>query len=71
MSDRRATRWSTGAAWSPCVYMLPPERRLGPVLELIEGRRYFRLHGGRQTGKTTSARWLVKHYNAGDRVCAI
>ena len=58
----------------PCIpgehYMLPPERRLGHVLELIEGRRYFTLHAGRQTGKTTSARWLVKHYNAGDRFCA-
>jgi hypothetical protein len=51
--------------------MLPPQRRLGPVLALIEGQRCFTLHAGRQTGKTTSARWLVKHYNAGDRFCAI
>jgi hypothetical protein len=51
--------------------MLPPERRLGPLLALIESQRYFTLHAGRQTGKTTSARWLVKHYNAGDRFCAI
>ena len=53
----------------PCVpgdhYMLPPERRLGRVMELIEQGRYFTLHAGRQTGKTTSARWLVKHTNAG------
>jgi len=53
----------------PCIpgdhYMLPPERRLGRVMELIEQGRYFTLHAGRQTGKTTSARWLVKHYNAG------
>ena len=59
----------------PCIpgrhYMLPPERRLGALLALIEGQRYFTLHAGRQTGKTTSARWLVKHYNAGDRFCAI
>lgn len=41
--------------------MLPPERRLGHVLELIAERRYFTLHAGRQTGKTTCARWLVDH----------
>ncbi len=43
--------------------MLPPERRLGRVLELIDEHRYFTLHAGRQTGKTTSARWLVDHLN--------
>ncbi|WP_438030821.1 AAA family ATPase [Sorangium sp. So ce233] len=51
----------------PCIpgehYMLPPERRLGPILEHIEDRKYFTLHAGRQTGKTTSARWLVQHLN--------
>src|ERR1044071_5460434 len=52
-------------------YMLPPERRLGRVLELVDQRRYFTLHAGHQTGKTTSARWLVKHYNAGERCRAI
>ncbi len=36
--------------------MLPPERRLGRVLELIEDRKYFTLHSGRQTGKTTKLR---------------
>ncbi len=59
----------------PCIvgkhYMLPPERRLGRVMELIDGGRYFTLHAGRQTGKTTSARWLVKHYNAGDQCAAV
>jgi hypothetical protein len=49
----------------PCIpgehYMLPPERRLGHVLALIESRRYFTLHAGRQTGKTTSAMWLEQH----------
>ena len=49
----------------PCIpgehYMLPPERRLGHVLALIESRRYFTLHAGRQTGKTTSAMWLAEH----------
>ena len=43
----------------PCFpdehYMLPPERRLGRIMELIERGKYFTLHAGRQTGKTTSA----------------
>jgi len=47
--------------------MLPPERRLGAVLDLIEEHRFFTLHAGRQTGKTTSARWLVEHLNAEGR----
>jgi hypothetical protein len=55
----------------PCIpgehYMLPPERRLGAVLELIEGHRYFTLTAGRQTGKTTSAMWLEDHLNASGR----
>jgi hypothetical protein len=55
----------------PCLpgehYMLPPERRLGRVLELIDDRKYFTLHSGRQTGKTTSAFWLVDHLNAAGR----
>lgn len=52
----------------PCIpgehYMLPPERRLGRVQKLIEQRKYFTLHSGRQTGKTTSAMWLVDHLDA-------
>src|SRR5262249_5054696 len=59
----------------PCIpgehYMLPPERRLGRVMELIEQGKHFTLHAGRQTGKTTSAQWLCDHYNAGDRFRAI
>ena len=55
----------------PCIagehYMLPPERRLARVLELIDERKYFTLHSGRQTGKTTSAFWLVEHLNASGR----
>jgi type II secretory pathway predicted ATPase ExeA len=42
--------------------MVPPERRLGPALESIEEGKYFTLTAGRQTGKTTSLRWLVAHY---------
>jgi len=59
----------------PCYpgehYMLPPEARLGRVIELIEQGKCFTLRAGRQTGKTTSAMWLVDHYRAGDRFRAI
>ena len=47
--------------------MLPPERRLGRVLQLIEDRKFFTLHAGRQTGKTTSLMWLEAHLNASGR----
>jgi hypothetical protein len=59
----------------PCLpgehYMLPPERRLGDVLALIEARRFFTLHAGRQTGKTTSLMWLEDHLNATGRWQAV
>src|SRR3954471_23689144 len=59
----------------PCFpgehYMLPPERRLGRVMELVDDGKFFTLHAGRQTGKTTSAQWLADHYNAGERYRAI
>jgi AAA-like domain len=59
----------------PCVqgqhHMLPPERRLTRVMELVEQGRFFSLRAGRQTGKTTSARWLVDHYNAEGRYAAL
>ena len=59
----------------PCFpgehYMLPPERRLGDAMDLIDEGRYFTLHAGRQTGKTTSARWLVRHYNASSHLRAV
>jgi hypothetical protein len=49
----------------PCIpgehFMIPPGRRLGRVLELIEQKKYFVLRAGRQTGKTTSAQWMVRH----------
>ncbi|WP_159397860.1 AAA family ATPase [Sorangium cellulosum] len=52
----------------PCIpgehYMLPPERRLGRVLRLIEQRKFFTLHAGRQTGKTTCLMWLERHLGA-------
>ncbi len=59
----------------PCIpaehYMLPPERRLGEVLELIHRHKFFTLHAGRQTGKTTSLQWLDQHLNATGKYRAI
>src|SRR5271163_2443212 len=59
----------------PCFpdehYMLPPERRLGRVMELVDDGKYFSFIAGRQTGKTTSAQWLAHHYNAGQRFRAL
>ncbi len=58
----------------PCIagrhHMLPPERRLPRAMELVEQGRYFVLRSARQTGKTTSARWLVDHYNAAEQLAA-
>ena len=62
---------TTGPCFPDQHYMVPPERRLDRALELIEDGKYFTLTGGRQTGKTTSLFWLVKHFNEGGRVRAI
>jgi hypothetical protein len=51
--------------------MVPPERRLDRVLRLVEEGKYFTLHAGRQTGKTTCAQWMVKHLNASGRYRAV
>jgi hypothetical protein len=41
----------------PCIpgdlYMLSPEGRLQHLRKLIDERKYFTVHAGRQTGKTT------------------
>lgn len=62
---------TTGPCFPDEHYMLPPERRLGRVLELIGRGKYFTLHAGRQTGKTTSAQWLTDHYNRGTTNSAV
>jgi hypothetical protein len=59
----------------PCVpgkhYMLSPERRFRHVMHLVDEEKYFTLHAGRQTGKSTAAQWLVDRYNTGDRYRAL
>ena len=51
--------------------MIPPERRLGRVLKFIDDSKYFTLHAGRQTGKSTSVKWLEKHLTGRGDVRAI
>lgn len=41
------------------------------MLALIEERRFFTLHAGRQTGKTTSLMWLEDHFNATEHTRAL
>jgi len=62
---------TSGACIPGQHFMLPPERRLGRVMDLVEQARYFTLHAGRQTGKTTCARWLVDHYNDTGRFAVV
>jgi hypothetical protein len=44
--------------------MLPPERRLPKVRELVDRALYFVLHAPRQTGKTTTVRALARSLTA-------
>ena len=51
--------------------MLPPERRLPGVREVIEQQAYFVLHAPRQVGKTTSLMALAKALTAEGRFAAL
>lgn len=44
-------------------YMLPPERRLPGVRELLERKQYFAIHAPRQSGKTTIVQDLAGKLN--------
>ncbi len=67
------TRWFNIAG--PCFprehYMIPPERRLDDARALVAQGRYFSMVAGRQTGKTTSVRWLRDYYNGVGEVFAV
>ena len=52
-------------------YMLPPERRLPGVAELIERGQYFVVHAPRQSGKTTAFRTLATRLTAEGRYAAL
>jgi len=51
--------------------MIAPETRIGRMMRLIDRGSYFTFRAGRQTGKTTTALWLVDHFNKGDRYRAL
>ncbi len=51
--------------------MLPPERRLPGVRDLIDRHFYFVLHAPRQTGKTTCCEALAHHLTAEGRYVAL
>ncbi len=51
--------------------MLSPEPRMRHVMRLVDERRFFSLHAGRQTGKSTAARWLARRYNEQGRYRAL
>ncbi|PIE06168.1 MAG: hypothetical protein CSA75_00910 [Sorangium cellulosum] len=48
-------------------YILSPEPRFPRVMRLVDERKFFTLHAGLQTGKSTAARWWVDTYHAGER----
>ena len=52
-------------------YMLPVERRLHGIRELIDRELYFAVHAPRQTGKTTSYRALARELTAEGRYAAV
>lgn len=59
----------------PCIakyhYMIPSLSRIGNVQRLIDQQQYFTIRAGRQTGKTTIARDLAIHLNAGTQYYAL
>jgi AAA ATPase domain len=52
-------------------YMLPPERRLPGVRELIDQELYFVVHAPRQVGKTTCFRALARDLTSEGRYAAL
>jgi AAA-like domain len=65
-------RFNTAGPCDPADhYMLPPERRLRGVRELIDGKAYFVIHAPRQVGKTTCFRTLAWALVAEGRYAAL
>ncbi len=59
----------------PCLpekhYMIPPDRRLGQIRELIDKEAFFIIHAPRQTGKTTLIRSLSRKLTAEGKYAAV
>ena len=51
---------TTGPCLADKHYMIPPDRRLSQVRDLIDGEHFFVIHAPRQTGKTTLLRNLSR-----------
>lgn len=59
----------------PCLpgrhYMLPPERRMPGVRDVIDEMQYFVIHAPRQTGKTTALQALAQRLTEEGRYAAV
>ena len=59
----------------PCLpekhYMIPPDRRLGQIRELIDKESFFIIHAPRQTGKTTLIRSLSRKLTSEGKYAAV
>lgn len=59
----------------PCLpgkhYLLPPERRLSQVRQIVDAEAYFVIHAPRQTGKTTLLRSLSRSLTEEGRHAAL
>lgn len=52
-------------------YMVPPDRRLPGLVELIEKQAYFVVHAPRQTGKTTTMKAIARRLTGEGRYAAL
>jgi hypothetical protein len=65
-------RFNTAGPCDPAKhYMLPPERRLPGVRDLIDQEHYFVVHAPRQVGKTTCFHTLAHNLTAEGRYAAL
>ncbi len=64
--------FNTAGPCNPAIhYLLPPERRLPGVRELVDQQAYFVLHAPRQVGKTTALMNLAQRLTAEGRYTAV
>ena len=72
LSSAHAPYFNTAGSCIPDKhYMLSPEPRFGHVMRLVDEEKYFTLHAGRQTGKSTALIWLANRYNQQQRYRAL
>lgn len=72
MTAQQAKHFNTaGPCKADLHYMLPPERRLGDLDDLVARQEYFVLHAPRQTGKTTAISAFCDRLNGEGRYAAL